>query len=133
MLQYKKKACVHFSINIKKIEGKILIVPKPYLKHCIYCGHLLEGLADVLLMSIHNISFLGEIRKVSTLFVKRSILFRSYVILDVADDLLQVDLNEDANGEETSGLNAEGMEASLPAVKDLSDLVFTKHTGKTFI
>ena len=48
---------------------------------------------------------------------------------DVADDFFEVDINEDPNGE-TEEAN---MEASSGEIKDLSDLVFAKHTGKPFI
>ena len=55
-----------------------------------------------------------------------------FFLTDVADDFLQVDINEDPNGE-TGEANMEGMGASVGEIKDLSDLVFTKHSGKNFI
>ena len=55
-----------------------------------------------------------------------------FFIADVADDLLQVDINEDANGDGTREDTLEGMEAAASQVKDLSDLVFTNHTGTGF-
>lgn len=51
---------------------------------------------------------------------------------DVADDLQQVDIDEDANGEDTGDEIMDGMEASAPQIKDLSDLIFTKHTDAVF-